>query len=147
MNLDQRSLIWKKQQHSSWPAWLRRYYLRVLQWRDQDIMVDIMDHSRHMLWRMFNLHRVRDIIMLFTMVGIIMHHITTTMDIIIIGPARVIGLLRRQYCYQHWYKEKPPKRRFNFYGRGDRNRTCDPLHPMQVLYQAELRPDNANIIV
>ena len=27
-------------------------------------------------------------------------------------------------------------------GRGDRNRTCDPLHPMQVLYQAELRPDN-----
>ncbi len=26
-------------------------------------------------------------------------------------------------------------------GRGDRNRTCDPLHPMQVLYQAELHPD------
>ena len=31
--------------------------------------------------------------------------------------------------------------RFFIFGRGDRNRTCDPLHPMQVLYQAELRPD------
>ena len=29
----------------------------------------------------------------------------------------------------------------NFYGRGDRIRTCDPLHPMQVLYQAELHPE------
>ena|GEM_PF-2922639 len=27
------------------------------------------------------------------------------------------------------------------FGRGDWNRTSDPLHPMQVLYQAELRPD------
>ena len=36
----------------------------------------------------------------------------------------------------------PPMATFLFYGRGDRNRTCDPLHPMQVLYQAELRPDN-----
>lgn len=35
----------------------------------------------------------------------------------------------------------PPMATFLFYGRGDRNRTCDPLHPMQVLYQAELRPD------
>ena len=26
-------------------------------------------------------------------------------------------------------------------GRGDRIRTCDPLHPMQVLYQAELHPE------
>ncbi|MBP3397459.1 MAG: hypothetical protein J6K82_00845, partial [Alphaproteobacteria bacterium] len=24
----------------------------------------------------------------------------------------------------------------NLYGRGDKIRTCDPLHPMQVLYQA-----------
>ena len=31
--------------------------------------------------------------------------------------------------------------RFEFYGRGDRNRTCDPLHPMQVLYQAEPHPE------
>ena len=30
----------------------------------------------------------------------------------------------------------------NLYGRGDRIRTCDPLHPMQVLYQAELHPDD-----
>lgn len=36
----------------------------------------------------------------------------------------------------------PPTATFLFYGRGDRNRTCDPLHPMQVLYQAELRPDD-----
>ena len=33
-----------------------------------------------------------------------------------------------------------------FYGRGDRNRTCDPLHPMQVLYQSELHPDIALFI-
>ena len=26
-------------------------------------------------------------------------------------------------------------------GRGDRIRTCDPLHPMQVRYQAALLPD------
>lgn len=39
-------------------------------------------------------------------------------------------------------KLKSAHGRFEFYGRGDRNRTCDPLHPMQVLYQAELRPDN-----
>ena len=32
------------------------------------------------------------------------------------------------------------------YGRGNRNRTCDPLHPMQVLYQAELCPDMPNIL-
>ena len=35
---------------------------------------------------------------------------------------------------------------FNFYGRGDRIRTCDPLHPMQVLYQAELHPEQRNDI-
>jgi len=28
-------------------------------------------------------------------------------------------------------------------GRGDKIRTCDPLHPMQVRYQAALRPDRA----
>ena len=39
-------------------------------------------------------------------------------------------------------KLKSAHGRFEFYGRGDRNRTCDPLHPMQVLYQAELRPDD-----
>ena len=39
-------------------------------------------------------------------------------------------------------KLKSAQGQFEFYGRGDRNRTCDPLHPMQVLYQAELRPDN-----
>jgi hypothetical protein len=26
-------------------------------------------------------------------------------------------------------------------GRGDKIRTCDPLHPMQVRYQAAPRPD------
>ena len=31
------------------------------------------------------------------------------------------------------------------FGRGDRNRTCDPLHPMQVLYQAELHPERTQI--
>ncbi len=34
----------------------------------------------------------------------------------------------------------------NFYGRGDGIRTCDPLHPMQVLYQAELHPDDTTIL-
>jgi hypothetical protein len=29
------------------------------------------------------------------------------------------------------------------YGRGERIRTSDPLHPMQVRYQAALRPDEA----
>ena len=38
-------------------------------------------------------------------------------------------------------KTNRTRRLFFIYGRGDRNRTCDPLHPMQVLYQAELRPD------
>ena len=32
-------------------------------------------------------------------------------------------------------------------GRGDRIRTCDPLHPMQVLYQAELHPDCTRILL
>ena len=32
-------------------------------------------------------------------------------------------------------------------GRGDKIRTCDPLHPMQVLYQAELHPDNVLHII
>ena len=31
-------------------------------------------------------------------------------------------------------------------GRGERIRTFDPLHPMQVRYQAALRPDAARII-
>jgi hypothetical protein len=31
-------------------------------------------------------------------------------------------------------------------GRDDTIRTCDPLVPNQVLYQAELRPDNINLI-
>ncbi len=37
-------------------------------------------------------------------------------------------------------------RRFEFSGRGDRIRTCDPLHPMQVLYQAELHPEQQSDI-
>ena len=43
-------------------------------------------------------------------------------------------------------KLKSTNVRFEFYGRGNRNRTCDPLHPMQVLYQAELCPDMPNIL-
>ncbi len=31
-------------------------------------------------------------------------------------------------------------------GRGDKIRTCDPLHPMQVRYQAAPRPDRMRII-
>jgi hypothetical protein len=31
-------------------------------------------------------------------------------------------------------------------GRGDKIRTCDPLHPMQVRYQAAPRPDRKRII-
>ncbi len=30
---------------------------------------------------------------------------------------------------------------FEFFGRGEMIRTSDPLHPMQVRYQAALRPD------
>ena len=30
-----------------------------------------------------------------------------------------------------------------FVGRGEKIRTSDPLHPMQVRYQAALRPDEA----
>ena len=45
-------------------------------------------------------------------------------------------------CVIPTIKLKSAHGRFEFYGRGDRNRTCDPLHPMQVLYQAELRPDD-----
>jgi hypothetical protein len=30
---------------------------------------------------------------------------------------------------------------FNIFGRGGEIRTPDPLHPMQVRYQAALRPD------
>ena len=35
---------------------------------------------------------------------------------------------------------------FESIGRGERIRTSDPLHPMQVRYQAALRPDEARII-
>ena len=38
---------------------------------------------------------------------------------------------------QHFYIE---------IGRGEKIRTSDPLHPMQVRYQAALRPDRAAII-
>ena len=31
-------------------------------------------------------------------------------------------------------------------GRGDKIRTCDPLHPMQVRYQAAPRPDRTRMI-
>jgi hypothetical protein len=31
-------------------------------------------------------------------------------------------------------------------GRGDKIRTCDPLHPMQVRYQAAPRPDRTVMI-
>ncbi len=31
-------------------------------------------------------------------------------------------------------------------GRGEKIRTSDPLHPMQVRYQAALRPDEPRII-
>ena len=34
-------------------------------------------------------------------------------------------------------------RKYLNYGRGERIRTSDPLHPMQVRYQAALRPDRA----
>ena len=32
----------------------------------------------------------------------------------------------------------------DLFGRGDRIRTCDPLHPMQVRYQAALHPEAQN---
>jgi hypothetical protein len=35
---------------------------------------------------------------------------------------------------------------FDLFGRGERIRTSDPLHPMQVRYQAALRPDEGEII-
>jgi hypothetical protein len=35
---------------------------------------------------------------------------------------------------------------FNIFGRGEKIRTSDPLHPMQVRYQAALRPDEVGII-
>ena len=41
----------------------------------------------------------------------------------------------------------PPYEVLTKYGRGDKIRTCDPLHPMQVLYQAELHPDNVLHII
>ena len=34
---------------------------------------------------------------------------------------------------------------FDSIGRGERIRTSDPLHPMQVRYQAALRPDEAAV--
>lgn len=36
--------------------------------------------------------------------------------------------------------------RLYFFGRGEKIRTSDPLHPMQVRYQAALRPDELQII-
>ena len=33
----------------------------------------------------------------------------------------------------------------NFFGRGERIRTFDPLHPMQVRYQAAPRPDKRKL--
>ena len=35
---------------------------------------------------------------------------------------------------------------FVFFGRGEKIRTSDPLHPMQVRYQAALRPEQSFII-
>ena len=41
-------------------------------------------------------------------------------------------------------REGPTRKRadpIDSYGRGEKIRTSDPLHPMQVRYQAALRPD------
>ena len=44
-------------------------------------------------------------------------------------------------------KKRPGIRQvFEFIGRGEKIRTSDPLHPMQVRYQAALRPDRTAII-
>jgi hypothetical protein len=42
--------------------------------------------------------------------------------------------------------EKPALTTLNPNGRGEKIRTSDPLHPMQVRYQAALRPDRTAII-
>jgi hypothetical protein len=47
--------------------------------------------------------------------------------------------LSRQRCTQGCTQAKISTRVSN--GRGDKIRTCDPLHPMQVRYQAAPRPD------
>ena len=43
-------------------------------------------------------------------------------------------------------KKHLPRAGVNIIGRGERIRTSDPLHPMQVRYQAALRPDNCLLI-
>ena len=37
-----------------------------------------------------------------------------------------------------------PASSLEFDGRGEKIRTSDPLHPMQVRYQAALRPDSSH---
>src|SRR6266850_2860147 len=46
-------------------------------------------------------------------------------------------------CPAHWGGGSDARRFHRGIGRGERIRTSDPLHPMQVRYQAALRPDRA----
>ena len=56
-----------------------------------------------------------------------------------------IGMLSKRNPVPHCAAQK--KHYFYQYvGRGEKIRTSDPLHPMQVRYQAALRPDRTVII-
>jgi len=67
------------------------------------------------------------------------------------GYFRRMGAAPFTYAgYAQVQKEKPavsiPTTGFGSSGRGEKIRTSDPLHPMQVRYQAALRPDKLRII-
>ena len=48
---------------------------------------------------------------------------------------------KRSLCSYRWRLEQDCRRVLDLNGRGGGIRTRDPLHPMQVRYQAALRPD------
>jgi hypothetical protein len=64
-------------------------------------------------------------------------------------PHRASRILVRRWCAAHHPEKKKaafrrfPERNRGLLSRGDRIRTCDPLVPNQVLYQAEPLPDAA----
>ncbi len=66
-------------------------------------------------------------------------------------PPLDISLFKKLFHFEHTqWKQKSHLKKDGFsdrlFGRDGVIRTHDPLHPMQVRYQAALRPDERNII-
>ncbi len=67
-----------------------------------------------------------------------------TLSMTVLVRAYANGVQQFNFCQRFsGYKQGNREHPYHVFviGRGDKIRTCDPLHPMQVRYQAAPRPD------